>query len=206
MITTWITGFFISVTFHFAKTQDTTQENTLNGNLSNNYIQLQAFVHQLHEKIQVLDSALSTVQAQLDVLNDVVGFTAYPSSQTTSLTPNTRIIFDKTITNIGNAYNPSNGSFICPRHGLYQFTIAVWCDIHDTGQIDLLKGDELEIRAVARSDGGNTLEGGGNTVILECGAWDEIWLRAGTANGGRLTTSQEHPQTTFSGMVIRFLE
>ena len=138
----WITGFLILVTFHFAKNQDTTQHNTFNGDLLRNYIQLQAFVHQLHEEIQAQRGALSSVQAQLDLQNDLVGFTVCPSTPDTNLTLNTRIIFDRTITNIGNAYNPSTGSFICPRHGLYQFTIAVYCFINDTGLVDLMKGNE----------------------------------------------------------------
>ena len=160
--------------------------------------------NQLHDEILAFRGVLYSVQTQLDLLNDFVGFTACPSTTYIDITQNTRIIFSRTITNIGHAYNPSNGSFICPRHGLYLSTIAVWCNQNDIGRIDLIKGDdEIVIRAVAIA-GVDTMEGASNTVVLECRAREEIWLKAGS--NGRLETLQPSPQTTFSGMVLRYLE
>ena len=52
--------------------------------------------------------------------------------------------------------------------------------------------------------GVDTMEGASNTVVLECRAREEIWLKAGS--NGRLETLQPSPQTTFSGMVLRYLE
>ena len=155
------------------------------------------------KEIHTLKSVLYTLQTQL--IDDFVAFTAFPNdtSPSTYLNLNQRLIFNGLITNIGNAYNPISGSFVCRRHGIYQFSLSLWSKAGNDAKVELVKGNEVIMIVVVRANGGSTNEHGGNNVIIECHAGEDVWLRSGVSNG-ELHTDPSHKQNTFSGMVIRY--
>ena len=38
---------------------------------------------------------------------------------------NTDVVFDRIVTNVGNAYNPETGKFVAPADGVYQFNVVI---------------------------------------------------------------------------------
>ena len=164
---------------------------------------MQEFVQQLYQEMQVMKAALHTVQSKC--IDDFVAFTAYinVASHYTSVTLDQRLIFNGVVTNIGNAYNQTSGSFVCPRHGIYQFTLSLWSEAGHDAKVELVKGIWGIMIVDVRANGGSTNEHGGNSVIIECQANEQVWLR-GKASNGELHTHPAYKQNTFSGMLIRY--
>ena len=187
--------------------QQTTNSCSRNENFNmvtcSNDIQMQELIQQLYQEMQAMKAVLHTVQSQF--IDGFVAFTAFPNvtSYYTYLTLNRRLIFNGVITNIGNAYDPIIGSFVCPQHGIYQFTLSMWSRAGNDAKVELMKGNEVILIVVVRANGGPTNEHSGNSVIIECHAEEDVWLRSGTSNG-ELQTVPTHRQNTFSGMVLRY--
>jgi len=38
---------------------------------------------------------------------------------------NTDVVFDRVVTNVGDAYNPETGKFVAPADGVYQFNVVI---------------------------------------------------------------------------------
>ncbi|XP_060570768.1 complement C1q tumor necrosis factor-related protein 3-like [Ruditapes philippinarum] len=57
--------------------------------------------------------------------NESVAFLAYLSEPITNLQSTQHVVFDKVITNVGNAYNKFSGHFIAPVDGVYVFFVML---------------------------------------------------------------------------------
>ncbi|KAK3099009.1 hypothetical protein FSP39_025225, partial [Pinctada imbricata] len=81
-----------------------------------------------------------------------VAFSAYISGSR-SLTANKKIVFDKTRTNIGNAYSTSNGIFTAPVDGMYAFhwTMTVHKSYHSIIRIQVNGSNKAEMFAYANA-------------------------------------------------------
>ena len=108
-----------------------------------------------------------------------VSFSAYPS-QTIRYNTGTTMIFDSVLTNVGEFYNPGVGSFICPYNGLYLFhvTISTFCDQTASGAI---VKDAIRL-AQAFSFDNNDWDQGSISVIVECLAFESVWIECITDN------------------------
>ena len=52
-------------------------------------------------------------------------FAVVAKDQLEHLGVNQNVIFERVITNLGNAYSPHHGVFIAPRSGLYLFSVSI---------------------------------------------------------------------------------
>ena len=99
------------------------------------------------------------------------------------------VIYNRTVTNIGSAYNPVNGIFTAPRSGTYLFMWnsmvnggASWkskCDLY------LIKnGRGLRVQIAKSEVPANTQSSSSSSMstVLELVAGDTIWVHAGYSN------------------------
>ncbi|KAK3097143.1 hypothetical protein FSP39_006768 [Pinctada imbricata] len=62
------------------------------------------------------------------------------------------LVYNNVITNKGNGYNPSNGTFVCPRDGTYLIAYSVLNKRQNTLHAYLRINGSDKIKAVARGD------------------------------------------------------
>ncbi|KAI4876165.1 hypothetical protein NFI96_000174, partial [Prochilodus magdalenae] len=111
----------------------------------------------------------------------------------------TRLVFNKVITNVGNAYNPITGAFTAPVRGVYQFTLHV----HGVGNpstavsVDLLKNGMFVIHIYGHQPGNRVTTSNGVSVLMEVG--DIITLRI---PAGRHVAGDVYRITTFNGHLL----
>ena len=53
-----------------------------------------------------------------------MAFTAYVDENTETSGPDDAFVFNKVLTNVGQAYDESTGAFTCPISGIYVFTVV----------------------------------------------------------------------------------
>ncbi|XP_069125691.1 complement C1q-like protein 3 [Argopecten irradians] len=105
-----------------------------------------------------------------------VAFYSYVKQHLTNLGHNQPIIFDKVVTNVGNAYDLQSGMFRCGVSGIYVFNIHLLALPGKDIQTELMK-DGSAVGYVYAGGQSGTFDHGGNTVILELAEGDSVWLR-----------------------------
>ena len=116
------------------------------------------------------------------------------SSNSHSDWQNTKVVYDKVITNIGSGYNPQTGIFTCPTDGDYVFT---WNTMSG--------GSGQNCYAFICRNGASSLETysyefrsanevASNTVVFHLTMGDKIWIQT---NG--CDYFEGYPYTAFSG-------
>ncbi|XP_029382304.1 complement C1q-like protein 3 [Echeneis naucrates] len=110
------------------------------------------------------------------------------------------LIYNKVLTNIGNAYDPATGIFTAATPGLYYFTYLYHAGGEHRSELLLYKNNEIVARASDHSSKcGDTADNGGNAVVLQLIAGDKVYVRM-SANTHIWAANDT---TTFSGFLIK---
>ncbi|XP_061176306.1 uncharacterized protein LOC133185222 [Saccostrea echinata] len=151
---------------------------------------------------------LETIQNNVSILSSKLG-EAPPSfyAMLTSTVPirgsNQTIIYDKTGTNNGNAYNTSTGIFTVPETGTYVFTWTAFSYVEEYVRLEIVVGGT--IYGGTLSDTQETSDADTETaiVVVNANAGDEVFIRSQSEDPGHGHLYVEHECTsTFSGWKI----
>lgn len=163
----------------------------------------------LHRQIEAAKKELATLadgEQRPDEERKVV-FTATVSPPTlTNLGAGQTIIFDKVITNIGNAYDNITGVFTAPVKGVYIFDMALMTDPGDHQYLELVQNGQNILFNYGHALGGNHLVSSTRTVSVELSKGTKVWMR--TQNTPTHGTGKVHGYSfsTFSGWLYTTLE
>ncbi|XP_061188888.1 complement C1q-like protein 2 [Saccostrea echinata] len=86
--------------------------------------------------------------------------------------------FPTVITNVGNHYNPTDGIFIAPVHGLYLFYWTMQCYHSGSAHCSTALKIDNSLKGKIRSgeNAGSYYHTGSNTVIVEVEAGEHVWI------------------------------
>ncbi|XP_029382303.1 complement C1q-like protein 3 [Echeneis naucrates] len=113
------------------------------------------------------------------------------------------LIYNKVLTNICDAYDPSTGVFTAPTAGLYYFTFFYHAGEAHGSNLSLRKNDQhLVMTSDHRSSpgGGDAADNGGNATVLNLKKGDKVSVHM-AAGSHVWATAAGH--TTFSGFLIK---
>ena len=128
---------------------------------------------------------------------DPVGFSAF-ADYSDYYYPFQRINFHGVISNIGNYYNEIESWFICPKNGVYFFSLAIKSD--DNYQSDYcIMQDDTRVATVA-VDSNLHFPSSATFVVVECSYGQEMWVRAGNVSSYIIGT--EVRESIFSGYML----
>ncbi|CAC5354856.1 unnamed protein product [Mytilus coruscus] len=104
--------------------------------------------------------------------------------------------FDKVITNIGGAYNPSTGKFTCPEDGVYSFA---WTTMTYSGsRFNSEFVVDGTIKAYNFNIAGNSHRSSSQTAVVELKKGNKAWIRTYSTHGFLI----EGRWSSFSGFNI----
>jgi hypothetical protein len=127
----------------------------------------------------------------------VVGFTALVNKPLANLTVNQVIKFDHAITNVGGAYVPRTGQFICPLNGLYQFAASIVSKGSGKNvEIEIVREGKLLVKIHATGYAHDT---GSQIVIIHCIEGQKVWVRHHAGTNSKATVAAN---SYFSGHLI----
>ncbi|KAL4217381.1 hypothetical protein ACF0H5_023832 [Mactra antiquata] len=115
----------------------------------------------------------------------------------------TTIIFDTVFTNIGNAYNPSSGIFLCPETGIYLFQYHLVARQGTSAWLELYHNAYYVNSAYTHT----TSEWGaaGNSVIMRLSKGDTMFIRSVKNDNGYTTElygRSDQIYNTFTGYLL----
>ncbi|XP_062606053.1 complement C1q-like protein 2 [Saccostrea cucullata] len=110
--------------------------------------------------------------------------------------------FSHVITNLGNHYNPTDGIFIAPVHGLYMFHWTMNCYTSGSshcGTSLMINGAE-KVAIFSGEDGSGYHHTGSNSAILEVQEGDHVWIQTRSWSNVRI-----YDWSSFSGCLMSIL-
>ena len=123
-----------------------------------------------------------------------VAFTVSASSYHTDWR-NTKVVYDKVITNIGSGYSLQTGIFTCPRDGDYVFT---WSTMSNSGGQNcyafIYRNGVRSLETFSEENGGSIYEHASTTVVFHLSMGDKVWIQTSGC-----VYFQGYPYTAFSG-------
>lgn len=129
-----------------------------------------------------------------------VAFYAYISSTVPASTPHHILVFDKVITDVGNAYHPHMGTFIAPKTGLYVFTWTIRCNQNNYHSAELLADNNIV--NVIYLYPGNAIDGTvTGTAVVRVNQGDDVFIRTGRDSNGNIL-SDENGRSSFAGWIL----
>ncbi|KAL2079177.1 hypothetical protein ACEWY4_024921 [Coilia grayii] len=162
---------------------------------------------ELRSLVEDLTTRLSTTQAELEQERTAkrVAFTAAILSPTNSnqhhgpFNQETKLIFPKVITNVGNAYDSNTGVFTAPVKGLHYFRYSGRAfSGHDTG-LSIFKGGSRIVSSY-NYQSGDTDDTVSNGVALELEAGDTVYMHLWINSW--ISTDYRYSYCTFSGFLV----
>ncbi|KAK3086699.1 hypothetical protein FSP39_022185, partial [Pinctada imbricata] len=113
------------------------------------------------------------------------------------------IVYDKVITNNGNAYNKATGKFTAPRDGPFVFTwTAITTDWFQINVYIYHNGRRLSVaQADSETDGQNS--SGSNTIVLNLKKYDVVELKCGLWGDISKHVLYGDAHSTFSGWALK---
>lgn len=107
------------------------------------------------------------------------------------------LVFNKTVTNIGKAYNATSGIFTAPVDGFYYFTFFYRAGQQKSG-LSLMKNNETVVATSDNTAGSDRGDSSGNAAFLKLEEGDQVYvcLPAGYCVWGAGKT------TSFSGFLV----
>ncbi|XP_067436061.1 complement C1q-like protein 4 [Thunnus thynnus] len=110
------------------------------------------------------------------------------------------LVYNKVITNIGDAYNSCSGIFSAPVAGLYYFTFFYHAGGQHPSKLFLMKNCETIVMTTDHKSSNDSADNGGNAAFLQLKEGDQVFVRLG-AN----THVWGSCQTNFSGFLVRHM-
>ncbi|XP_026878658.2 cerebellin 11 [Electrophorus electricus] len=109
-----------------------------------------------------------------------VAFTASMTSEEDlhrgPFTSEKKLIFDKVLTNIGDAYNPKTGVFIAPVKGIYYFRYSGYAfTLHNMG-LSIFKGNTRFVSSYEHTSGEKN-DNVSNGAVMQLSAGEEVHMR-----------------------------
>ncbi|XP_069125520.1 uncharacterized protein [Argopecten irradians] len=127
-----------------------------------------------------------------------VAFYSYVKQRLSNLGHNQHIIFDKVVTNVGNAYDLQSGTFRCAVSGIYVFNVHLLALPGQDVDVKLVKNGSVVGYVYAGGESG-TFDHGGNTAIVELAEGDSVWVQNEYTQHG---TTIDFFYTSFSGFML----
>ena len=128
-----------------------------------------------------------------------MGFTAY-ASRTRDYTVGSILTFDDVITNVGGHYTTTNSTFVCPRDGVYVFSLSImagygrfmYAELHvnDVGVFTTFADDSSSYSAASKS------------AVVECLAGQRVLVRSPSSTSGQMYSDPDFRYSTFSGFLL----
>ncbi|XP_060608023.1 complement C1q tumor necrosis factor-related protein 3-like [Ruditapes philippinarum] len=110
------------------------------------------------------------------------------------------IIFDKAITNIGNAYSVNSGIFQTPLKGVYVFTLTMMVIPYHAEYLQIVVDGNLITDIAAFASSINEYVSTTRQWVLDLKAGSEVWIR--TSPIGNRGEIHGHMHTSFSGFLL----
>ncbi|XP_060608025.1 uncharacterized protein LOC132760136 [Ruditapes philippinarum] len=130
-----------------------------------------------------------------------VAFTAGVSNaDLTQLGDHHTIIFDKPITNIGNAYSVHSGIFQAPLKGVYVFTMTLMVVPRHSEYLDIVVDGNLINQIFADASSVDDFISTTKQWVLDLNVGSEVWIRTSTYENKGEIHGKMH--TTFSGFLL----
>nr|AOF79098.1 complement C1Q-like protein [Sinohyriopsis cumingii] len=129
-----------------------------------------------------------------------VAFSAYLSHYETHLGINQIIVYDGVLTNEGNAYNPSNGIFVCPQDGLYLLAFFTGTVNNHKTWVKLVVDNQVISNAVSEGARYEIDDQGGNVAICRLNAGQQVWTAIHNRADAELDSLSTFRHVTFSGV------
>lgn len=109
-------------------------------------------------------------------------------------------MFDKVITDVGNAYHPHMGTFIAPKPGLYVFTWSIRCHENNHHTTELLVDNNI-VNVIYISPG-NVMDGTVTGIaVIQVNLGDDVFIRTGLNSNG-IISSDEYGRSSFAGWIL----
>ena len=120
----------------------------------------------------------------------------------TSKGPGTKLVFNRAVTNVLNAYNKATGVYIVPKAGLYVFT---WVAREHKSQHSIELMVNKDIRGATFKRAQNNDDGSvSGTAVLQVKKGDEVYLRFHSGlNEKQRVHNNHHGRSSFSGYRLR---
>jgi hypothetical protein len=104
-----------------------------------------------------------------------VAFTAPITNSITNVAVNQVIVFDRVVTNIGNAYNNHGGIFTAPVSGAYEFAVTIMSEPGHVMHADILKDGTDELCHMYASSA--EYDTSTCVVMVHLIAGNDVWIR-----------------------------
>lgn len=136
---------------------------------------------------------------QLNVENPVAFFAVVSPTKLEHVGALQNVVFDKAVTNVGNAYNPHHGVFTAPVTGLYLFSVTILADQDQDVYARFTKNGTIvsHIYAHGTSNAGDWAQGS-QTIILELQKGEDISVQ----NDPSDNTIYGHAYTSLCGVLL----
>ena len=96
------------------------------------------------------------------------------------------VVFDQAVTNVGNAYNPTNGIFTAPVPGVYVFYLNLMTPSHNHGHHTLAITKNGAVLDVVYAEGqADQDDQGSSQVATHLVTGDQVWVRQNTGDAIR---------------------
>ena len=113
------------------------------------------------------------------------------------------VTFDSVLTNEGEHYQTNSSFFICPKDGLYVFSVTVCGNTQsEEFQANIMRENEAYVTARAHV---TDIDQGLATAAMFCGSGERFCVRVqGTGTIGELYASETDRVSTFTGYLIEY--
>ncbi|XP_052215119.1 caprin-2-like isoform X2 [Dreissena polymorpha] len=165
----------------------------------------------LTEKLNVLSNVLTNVHLNMlpnfehkrQTSPEAVAFTAYISHNPTHLNDGQIIPFDRTVTNIGDAFNVHSHMFICPVGGLYMFSF-VMCQLGTSNAETQLVVDGVHIvDAITNPITGDHDQQGVNMAFVQVKKGQTVFVKNYFYSDISYRSEELHRFASFSGVLLQ---
>ena len=95
------------------------------------------------------------------------------------------VLFNRVLSQFGNAYNPVSSTFTCPVTGVYVISVTVTSIIGDRMRCQIMWESSVYLSAYGDNDG-STYNSASATQIIECAAGERIWIRSNGSSGNTM--------------------
>lgn len=130
-----------------------------------------------------------------------VAFFAYMSCDYPVVNAYRPIVFDNIVTNFGNAYRVSSGTFYAPRSGIYVFTWTIRLNEHSYHTTELVVQNEV-VNSVYFSPQHHVDGSVSSTVVVYMNAYDDALIRTGLRYHNGIIKSDVDGRSSFGGWII----